>query len=150
MLAPHALQVCFLICGGYLSLLFSLPNVHDPRRDRMPLLKYSKEECVSNDLVSLNSGWLLLILEQLKPFSEFMGSHLGEDGILKLETCLACLRTLAADSMVKWAEGPFCLMHQLLLSLSSSALNKGSKASGARIAVLGSSPFQHLPPMGSC
>lgn len=47
--------------------------------------------------------------------------------LLKLETCLACLHTLAADSMVEQAEGPFCLMHQLLLSLSSSALNRAHR-----------------------
>lgn len=47
--------------------------------------------------------------------------------LLKLETCLACLRTLAADSTVKQAEGAFCFMHQLLLSLASSALNRAQR-----------------------
>lgn len=93
---------------------------------------------------------MLLTLEQLKPFSEFMGSHLGEDGIAEIGDMFSMLMypgsrlngQMSRRSLLSYAP---TLAQSVFLSF-----EQGSKASGAGIAVLGSSPLQHLPPTGSC
>lgn len=51
--------------------------------------------------VSDLSGCMLHRLDQLKSFSKFMGSHLGEGGTAESERPLTHLHTLAAGLVIK-------------------------------------------------